>query len=1494
MASAVEAMPSQVRAEKSTLTPPCSVRLPPKPDDASSSELSDLEEDDDIGDVEPDHYYGGGKVPVFKPTMAQFRSFKKFIAKIDKYGMKSGIVKVIPPKEWRDALPPLDEAVKTIKVKNPITQEIAGSQGTYRQVNIEKQRSYNLPQWRQLCEGSDHQPPARRGERRRNQPAVARPGTRPAATTAGAAKKGRGGKSKKQTKSTRVADASHETEAHREDETKPIDPLTPTSAEGQLHGDEKERISSKEPAVKLDVDDDDVGEAETGTPGKGKGRQPKTVSERRKYNRKAAAGHVDEAAFKGFDYRIQNLDEYTPERCEELEKNYWKSITYNSPLYGADMPGSLFDDRTTSWNVAKLENLLDVLGQNVPGVNTAYLYLGMWKSTFAWHLEDVDLYSINYIHFGAPKQWYSISQEDARRFEAAMKSVWPADAKQCSQFLRHKTYLISPTLLQSQYNIRVNRLVHHEGEFVITFPYGYHSGYNLGYNCAESVNFATEAWLEYGRVAKKCNCAEDSVWVDVYDIERKLRGEVSEYEETEDEGDDNEDGSTLTGAADLPTPPASVAGVSSQVSRKRKRDPPNGTTNSKTNVKKIRVRIKAPVMEPCILCPNDIPSEQLLPTDAGKEAHRLCALYTPETFIDGSSGSEKVCNVSNIDKARLNLKCNYCRSKRGACFQCSQPKCVRAYHATCAAAAGVLVDMRDLTVVGEDGKESTDVGIDFRCRFHRPRRPKNLDGDILEESKVIQNFARMLQVGDVIQMQFFRGDIFAGVVVENRVSEEMVLVDILPKGDRVEVEYKWILVHDPAESIHPADQTVKQRAMPSKQNKKPRTNVNLNPPSGSGLPMKNEPFNDPAADQVWAEFKTTAIEQNPDQMPVDTSTPNTVWHYLGQQSTQWRDSYTEDVQYQRPNHASNFKDHVDAINAARAASQPSPSASGKRGSEEPYQYRSRLTGLGKFDKQFEKLQEEGRQRSRSPSVTGAYSTYQPMTGFGQQYHPGQTTGVPYQASPVTGANYYQPSTTQLPPVTSATYFQQSTQPSMSQGSPLSGPPTFYQQTQQVNVQSGMPATGSGCLQQPQGSNAQYGPSVSGLNYLEQPVQGSIQQSLPVTGANYFQQEPQPMIKRPTSAYGSSYFHHSQQRGVQQSSPVLASNYIQQPQHSPTQQQASAPGSNHFQQPQQGNIQQPTFSQPHAPTTNMSRSEGMDIDHPAPQNLAPQPQQPALSTNVQGYYQQAQHPTQQAGATPQQPARNYRHVANMGYSQDTPRHSMEGVSSPQQSRAIKVPMSPHQSLHSARGMITETYLPVGLTSENKQSETQQGQVTIQPVTTQETFTQPVVIEPVATQPVATTPTVSTEPISTQPVATTPTVSTEPISTQPVVTAPTVSTEPASTQPILTQPTPPQPIEQAQGATEQGPTGLAGLTARIEQPVQAVESKQIEEGEKTPKGSKRDFSTFWDDMKAPTPSASSTPEAVRNLFLTEIEQEGSGVGFDPHGGAGNDGAQGEGQN
>jgi hypothetical protein len=683
------------------------------------------------------------------------------------------------PQRRRNSLPDLSDAIKSIRIKNPISQEFAGQHGIYTQANIEKQRSYNLPEWKAATEEAHHQPPAKRGERRRA--AVVAPG-RTRTTRARAAspnndddtpapRRGPGRPRRGRPAKLPVKD--------EEDDDDSVDvPPTPKSPAPE----EEKRTSTSR--IKNEEQHD-------ATSTKARGRQPKgkSTASRRMNNRNEVSEYIDEKAFKNFDYHHDHIEEFTPERCKELEENYWKTINYGSPMYGADMPGSLFDDGTTSWNVAKLPNVLDVLGTKVPGVNTAYLYLGMWKATFAWHLEDVDLYSINYIHFGAPKQWYSISQEDARRFEAAMKNIWPRDAKNCSQFLRHKTYLISPQQLEKQFNIKVNRLVHYEGEFVITYPYGYHSGYNIGYNCAESVNFANESWLSYGRIAKKCECETDSVWVDVNEIERKLRGEPTPeyYEETDSEGED--------AMEHLPSPPPSVAGKPKRKpgrkpagnKRKRGNKEPEEAPKPK-KVRRIRIRIRVPGRGmPCILCPNDIEYDDLLPTDTGMKAHRICADYTPETYISQKAGVDTICNVANIGKDRLELKCNYCRSKRGAVFQCSQKKCTRAFHATCAMAAGVQVDLGPMPTFDEEGTEYYYDGYDFRCRFHRPKKRNNktVDVDALEKDKFIMNYAKALKPKDVVQFQYVGGEmyqIYGGTVVENRQGEQAVLIDVLPDG----------------------------------------------------------------------------------------------------------------------------------------------------------------------------------------------------------------------------------------------------------------------------------------------------------------------------------------------------------------------------------------------------------------------------------------------------------------------------------------------------------------------------------------------------------------------------------------------------------------------------------------------------------------------------------------------------------------------------------------
>ncbi|XP_011872094.1 PREDICTED: lysine-specific demethylase 4C-like isoform X2 [Vollenhovia emeryi] len=215
--------------------------------------------------------------------------------------------------------------------------------------------------------------------------------------------------------------------------------------------------------------------------------------------------------------KLANSDRYATPRhfdYEDLERKYWKNITYVAPIYGADVSGSLTDPDVKEWNINHLGTILDYVnkdyGISIDGVNTAYLYFGMWKTTFAWHTEDMDLYSINYLHFGAPKTWYAIPPEHGRRLERLASGFFPSSYQYCQAFLRHKMSLISPQILR-QYSIPCNKITQEAGEIMITFPYGYHAGFNHGFNCAESTNFATPRWVEYGKRATQCTCSKDMV-----------------------------------------------------------------------------------------------------------------------------------------------------------------------------------------------------------------------------------------------------------------------------------------------------------------------------------------------------------------------------------------------------------------------------------------------------------------------------------------------------------------------------------------------------------------------------------------------------------------------------------------------------------------------------------------------------------------------------------------------------------------------------------------------------------------------------------------------------------------------------------------------------------------------------------------------------------------------------------------------------------------------
>ena len=149
------------------------------------------------------------------------------------------------------------------------------------------------------------------------------------------------------------------------------------------------------------------------------------------------------------------------------------------------------------------------------GITTPYLYIGGFGTVFAWHTEDLDLSSINYMHYGATKLWYVIACSDARRFQSYVKNKYPEAFVGCPQYFRHKTLLVNPYLLKKCIpDIQISKVEQNVNEFVVTFGTAYHQGFNLGFNIAESVNFATPLWLKDFPKFSYCKCHKDNVRID--------------------------------------------------------------------------------------------------------------------------------------------------------------------------------------------------------------------------------------------------------------------------------------------------------------------------------------------------------------------------------------------------------------------------------------------------------------------------------------------------------------------------------------------------------------------------------------------------------------------------------------------------------------------------------------------------------------------------------------------------------------------------------------------------------------------------------------------------------------------------------------------------------------------------------------------------------------------------------------------------------------------
>ena len=98
---------------------------------------------------------------------------------------------------------------------------------------------------------------------------------------------------------------------------------------------------------------------------------------------------------------------------------------------------------------------------------------------FCWHVEDHFTYSINYMHFGDSKTWYTTPSSDAQKFEDVMREEMPDLFRRQPDLLFHITTMLSPQKLMER-GIKVSMTHQRSGEFVVTFPQAYHAGFNHG------------------------------------------------------------------------------------------------------------------------------------------------------------------------------------------------------------------------------------------------------------------------------------------------------------------------------------------------------------------------------------------------------------------------------------------------------------------------------------------------------------------------------------------------------------------------------------------------------------------------------------------------------------------------------------------------------------------------------------------------------------------------------------------------------------------------------------------------------------------------------------------------------------------------------------------------------------------------------------------------------------------------------------------------------
>jgi hypothetical protein len=209
------------------------------------------------------------------------------------------------------------------------------------------------------------------------------------------------------------------------------------------------------------------------------------------------------------------------------------------------------------------------------------------------------------------------------------------------------------------------------------------------------------------------------------------------------------------------------------------------------------------------------------------------------------------------------------------------------------------------------------------------------------------------------------------------------------------VEYKWLLVFDPANSLLPIPS---ENAKPLPVHLVRKSQTTTEDPLNDA-PKTDDPFCDPNGLYKWAEFHTVKLPRNPAQVKINFLKPRTLWYYLGKTSTEAKAQYTGDPKKKFNDLAANFLESVKpVVTAIPTPLRRSYPASYPTGVNQNAHNAARVTYAQQQAALPQQIRPQPKPNERP--YTGKYAIKEPLPSymtFGNHNHNQNHVGVDHQA-----------------------------------------------------------------------------------------------------------------------------------------------------------------------------------------------------------------------------------------------------------------------------------------------------------------------------------------------------------------------------------------------------------------------------------------------------------------------------------------------------------------